>query len=69
MAEKEGWKIYEENKDKFQLTVVMPALVWGPGKGKSASASAELILKLINNEMPYGIPDMRIGVVDVRDVA
>ncbi|KAL4487202.1 hypothetical protein ABPG72_017921 [Tetrahymena utriculariae] len=66
-AEKEAWKIYEENKEKLNLTVINPTLVFGPPLKGRVSASSLLISNLLNGKL---VPQpVCLGIVDVRDVA
>ena len=67
-AEKAGWKIYEENKDKIQLTVVNPNLVLGPIFTRHGNSSETFIADIMNGVFP-GIMDVKLGIVDVREVA
>ena len=67
-AEKEAWKIYEENKDKIELAVINPGFIIGPVMSKNVAASPMMIIRMMNNDLP-GIPKMIVPVVDVRDVA
>ncbi|EAR99763.2 3-beta hydroxysteroid dehydrogenase/isomerase family protein (macronuclear) [Tetrahymena thermophila SB210] len=66
-AEKEAWKIYEENKEKLNLTVINPTLVLGPPLQGKVSASSLIISNLLNGKL---IPQpVCLGIVDVRDIA
>lgn len=44
-AEKEAWRIYEENKDKLNLTVINPTLILGPTSSPKLSASLTVVVK------------------------
>ena len=69
VAEQAAWKIAEA-QDRWRLVVINPSLVLGPGINPYAtSASFDLIRQLGDGTMKAGVPDFRIGVVDVRDVA
>ncbi len=69
VAEREAWKIAGA-QDRWRLVVVNPSLVLGPGINPHAtSASFDLIRQFGNGAMKAGVPDFRIGAVDVRDVA
>ncbi|KAL4445460.1 hypothetical protein ABPG74_004534 [Tetrahymena malaccensis] len=66
-AEKEAWKIYEENKDKLNFTVINPTLILGPSLSTKLSASQGIITNLLNGKL---VPQpITLGIVDVRDVA
>lgn len=69
LAEKEAWKI-NEAQNQWELVVVNPSLVIGPGLNPNAtSESFSLIKQLGDGSMKSGVPQMGIGVVDVRDLA
>ncbi|KAL4491326.1 hypothetical protein ABPG72_021712 [Tetrahymena utriculariae] len=66
-AEKEAWKIYEENKDKLNFTVINPTLIRGPSLSTKLSASQGIITNLLNGKL---VPQpITLGIVDVGDVA
>ncbi len=52
----------------LELAVVNPVGVFGPLLGPDTSTSVTYIQRMMDGAMP-GLPRMRIGVVDVRDVA
>lgn len=69
LAEKEAWKIAKA-QDRWDLVTINPSLVLGPGINPFAtSESFTLIKQLGDGTMKMGVPDYRIGAVDVRDVA
>lgn len=69
LAEQEAWKIAKA-QDRWDLVVVNPSLVVGPGINPFAtSESFSLIKQLGDGTMKMGVPDYKVGVVDVRDVA
>ncbi len=69
VAEREAWKIAEA-QDRWDLVVVNPSLVIGPGiNPMSTSESFNLIKQMGDGTMKSGAPDLEIGVVDVRDLA
>lgn len=51
-----------------EFVTVNPTLVLGPVLSGDFSASVEVITKLLSGAFP-GLPDLRFGLVDVRDVA
>ncbi len=68
IAERAAWDFVSQN-ESLKLTTVNPVLVWGPGIGDHLrSASLTLFKMLMNREMPM-VPNMKIPVVDVRDVS
>ncbi len=65
-AEREAWKIYEENKDKLNLTILNPSIVVGPLLNKRKSATVENILEIWNAPL---LPRFCFGWVGVNDLA
>jgi len=70
LAEKAAWDFYEKNKDKIDVVVVNPSLVFGPTFTKHGNSSETLMADILKNNFP-GIPepDVTYVVVDVRDAA
>ena len=69
VAEREAWKIAEA-QDRWDLVVINPSLVIGPGISPHAtSESFSLIEQLGDGSMKTGAPKFGLGCVDVRDVA
>ena len=69
VAEQEAWKIAEA-QDQWDLVVINPSLVIGPGiKPKATSESFSIMKQMGDGTMKMGAPRMGLGVVDVRDLA
>lgn len=69
VAEREAWKIAGE-QSKWDLVVINPGLVIGPGISPDISSdSYKYIKQLGDGTMKAGTADAEIGIVDVRDVA
>lgn len=69
IAEKEAWKIASK-QDRWKLVVINPSLVIGPGINPNAtSESFEIFHQIGNGKLSLGVPDIGMGIVDVRDVA
>jgi dihydroflavonol-4-reductase len=67
LAERAAWEAAKGSD--MELTVVNPGAVFGPSLGaKMDGQSVEMVTKMIGGKMPM-IPDMGMGMVDVRDVA
>jgi dihydroflavonol-4-reductase len=67
LAERAAWKAI--NGAKMELTVINPGAVFGPSLGaKIDGQSVTMMTKMITGKIPM-IPDMAMGMVDVRDVA
>ncbi len=69
LAEKEAWKI-NEAQSRWDLVVINPTLVLGPGiNPHGTSESFSIFKQLGDGTIKSGAPDFDIGTVDVRDVA
>jgi len=70
LAEKEAWKI-AESQSQWDLVVVNPCLVLGPAVNpKTATSESYTILKQLGDgTMKMGVPNLGLGIVDVRDLA
>ncbi len=69
LAEKKAWEIANA-QDRWRLVVCNPALVMGPGiKIHGSSESLKFMNQLTDGTLSMGAPDIRIGIVDVRDLA
>lgn len=68
LAERAAWDFMAAQGDQLELAVVNPVVVLGPALGPDVSTSVRIIQRLMDGSVP-GCPDLRFGVVDVRDVA
>ncbi len=69
VAERRAWNMAEA-QDQYRLVTINPGFVLGPGTmERPTSESFALITQLIDGTMKSGVPDFRIGCVDVTDVA
>ena len=69
LAEKKAWEMVAA-QGRWTLVVMNPAMVMGPGlRIHEGSESFQIMKQLIDGTMAAGMPDLRIGVVDVRDLA
>jgi len=67
LAERTAWAAAKGGD--MELTVVNPGAVFGPSLGaKMDGQSVEMMTAMIGGKMPM-IPDLSMGMVDVRDVA
>jgi len=67
LAERAAWEAVKGGN--MELTVINPGAVFGPSLGaKLDGQSVTMMTKMINGKIPM-IPDMAMGMVDVRDVA
>ncbi|QAY72570.1 aldehyde reductase [Agromyces protaetiae] len=67
LAEREAWDFVDREGGGLELAVVNPAGVFGPALSADATSSLGLVKRLLDG-MP-GIPNLWMGIVDVRDVA
>ena len=67
LAERAAWKAVKGSN--MEMTAILPGAVFGPPLGSKAEAQNVKMMKdLIAGKMPM-IPDMAMGMIDVRDVA
>ncbi|NCX46019.1 MAG: NAD-dependent epimerase/dehydratase family protein [Burkholderiaceae bacterium] len=67
MAERAAWEAVKGSD--MELTVINPGAVFGPSLGATMDGqSVTMMTAMINGKMPM-LPDMSMGMVDVRDVA
>ncbi|KXT17017.1 hypothetical protein AC579_4335 [Pseudocercospora musae] len=68
VAERAAWDFIDKEGGNMEMSVICPSGIFGPILSSNIAASLELPLRLLNGTMP-GIPNLGLGVVDVRDVA
>ncbi len=69
VAEKSAWEI-NNAQDRWDLVVINPSLVIGPGiKPKSTSESYNIVKQLGDGNFKTGVPGLDFAMVDVRDLA
>jgi dihydroflavonol-4-reductase len=68
LAEREAWKMVNDEKAPFELIAVNPYLVIGPSLSAGTNYSTQIFVNLANGAYP-AIPALTWGCVDVRDVA
>jgi nucleoside-diphosphate-sugar epimerase len=70
LAERAAWDFINsvENTNKLELVAVNPPLILGPVPNKDLPTSAEMVSTLMLGQVP-GVSRMKVGIVDVRDVA
>jgi len=68
VAEKEAWKICGKQK-RWDLITINPSFVVGPALNPKANfESKKFILQMGNGDLKSGAPDIKMGMVDVRNV-
>lgn len=70
VAEKEAWEINKKQK-QWDLVTINPSLVLGPplNPHNTSSESFNILKQLGDGTLKAGVPDIGMGMVDVRDVA
>ena len=70
LAERAAWDFINgtENINKLELVTINPPLILGPVPNKNFRTSVELIRTYMLGQVP-GVGRLKMGVVDVRDVA
>ena len=69
VAEREAWKICEA-QNNWDLVTINPAFVLGPSLSRRADGTSVGFMKsMAGGDFRFGVPDLNLGVVDVRDVA
>ncbi|MBF2713826.1 NAD-dependent epimerase/dehydratase family protein [Agrobacterium vitis] len=69
LAEKEAWRIQGE-QSRWSLTTINPGMILGPSlTPASESGSLFLLDEMFKGYFFYGMPDLSLACVDVRDVA
>ena len=68
IAERAAWAELPKLERTIEWVVVNPGLVLGPVFDKDASASVDVVKKLLDKSVP-GLPRLGFPIVDVRDLA
>ena len=73
-AEKAAWKFINDNNPNFTLSIINPAMVFGPQafpivNPSELNTSSEVIYKLLQLKPEDKVPDDGGSFIDVRDVA
>ncbi|MDA6072752.1 aldehyde reductase [Flavobacterium sp. AC] len=68
LAEKAAWEFMNNQGGTLELSVINPMGIFGPALSADLSSGFEMLKKLLDGSMK-AIPDISLGIVDVRDVA
>ena len=68
LAERAAWEYVERDDVDLELAVINPVGVFGPVLGGTLSSSVLVVRQMLDGAVPR-VPDVHIGIVDVRDVA
>lgn len=67
-AERAAWNFMEKEGGAMELSVINPAGIFGPSLGPEISSGFQLLKMLLDGSMRW-VPNIPMGIVDVRDVA
>lgn len=68
LSEQAAWNYVKHEGKGMELSVINPVVVLGPVLGADYSHSIRMIYQMLNGAIK-GLPQLRFGYVDVRDVA
>jgi nucleoside-diphosphate-sugar epimerase len=68
LAEQAAWDFIKKEGGSLELSVINPMGIFGPSLSSDLSSGFEMLKKLLDGTMK-AVPDIRLGIVDVRDVA
>ncbi|QMW03299.1 SDR family oxidoreductase [Spirosoma foliorum] len=68
LAERAAWDFMAKEGGELELSVVNPVGIFGPALGPDLSSGFELLKRVLEGSMKR-VPNMTLGIVDVRDVA
>lgn len=68
LAEQAAWDFMKTEGGSLELSVINPMGIFGPSLSHDLSSGFEMLKKLLDGTMK-AVPDIRLGIVDVRDVA
>lgn len=68
LAERAAWDFMAQEGGKLELSVINPMGIFGPSFTKDLSSGFELLQKVMDGSMK-ALPNISLGIVDVRDVA
>jgi dihydroflavonol-4-reductase len=68
LAERAAWDLMKKEGGALELSVINPMAIFGPSLGPVLSSGYGLLQKVMDGSMK-AIPNISLGIVDVRDVA
>jgi nucleoside-diphosphate-sugar epimerase len=69
LAEKAAWEI-QKAQNNWEMVTINPAFVLGPSlSADSQSESIKIMTDIVKGKLMFGVPELYLGYVDVRDVA
>ena len=68
MAELAAWNFIRNEGRPMELSVINPMAIFGPSLGPSLSSGYDLLKNMLTGQMK-ALPQLALGIVDVRDLA
>jgi nucleoside-diphosphate-sugar epimerase len=68
LAERAAWDFIKQEGGALELAVINPMAIFGPTLGRDMSSGFELLKRILDGSLK-AIPNIVLGIVDVRDVA
>lgn len=68
LAERAAWDFINKEGGNLEFSTVNPMAIFGPSLGPALSSGFELLKQVLDGSM-RAIPNMTLGIVDVRDLA
>lgn len=68
LAERAAWDLMQKEGGQLELSVINPMAIFGPALHGDLSSAFGLLKQVMNGSMK-AIPNINMGIVDVRDVA
>jgi nucleoside-diphosphate-sugar epimerase len=68
LAERAAWDFIKNEGDDLELSVINPMGIFGPSLSSKLSSGFELLRNIMDGSMK-ALPNITLGIVDVRDVA
>ena len=68
LAEKAAWNFIDQEGGGLELSVINPVGIFGPSLSADLSSGFQLLKRVLDGTMK-AIPNITLGIVDVRDVA
>src|SRR5262245_18710091 len=68
LAEQAAWDFIKKEGGNLELATINPMAIFGPSLGPNLSSGFELLKRVMDGSLK-SIPNMTLGIVDVRDLA
>lgn len=67
LAEQDAWAFVRSAGVELELVTILPGFMQGPALAGTYSDSVGVVASMLNGKMP-AVPDIGLGIVDIRDV-